>query len=419
MPNVLIVFSITLVLSAADAFVGSGGLFAVKSRIIALFLIAVALVVVAVYHQKKMPREFSHAFGNAGYILIYFALFTVLRLSGAFAPTAYWGEGAKYIIMPIYFFAVFGLTFLLFCFSGARQLFPTIAKISLIVLFLSVWVDVNIPGTFSAHMNRPAGFAIDPNMSARLMVMLTALSVNWQRARAVDFVLLFIGGVGVSLTLSRSGSLGFLTLFMAYLGYHSMLSVRFFRRAALSLSLILPLLAFGVYVFYVSMNATSEGAAWLQQDRVQWFFAYFSGDFQTIGDDSRVHTFQFYVDLVNQNWLWGKGLGFSRDFNYYSNPHNEFLIVWLENGALGFVAAVGIFCLYIFHFTKYADVRGFVVLALLFQDWIFQHNVFENKPLVIIMAVLPLLALDVKKTSATRLSKAELRAEPLVRVSTV
>jgi hypothetical protein len=155
-----------------------------------------------------------------------FSLVAIIALLLSILPTAYWGEGGKWIALVPYGVLVSVLSLPIGVNHSVMKALPGIILCSLLLLAGSIWYDQLHPGTFAAVNNRAAGFPGNANYAALVANILCASALNFgdkqgfqERSHGVlyDVLILLSTFSVVTMTMSRSGLVNFCGLFSLYL----------------------------------------------------------------------------------------------------------------------------------------------------------------------------------------------------------
>ena len=92
--------------------------------------------------------------------------------------------------------------------------------VSFAIVVLSIIVDVVAPGTFSSLESRAAGWSINPNRGAYLVLLLATTLLNYDRLDLRSLVVLGVTAEAIFLTLSRGGGLVYVLFAAGYVTFH-------------------------------------------------------------------------------------------------------------------------------------------------------------------------------------------------------
>ena len=92
--------------------------------------------------------------------------------------------------------------------------------IAFAIVVLSIIVDVIAPGTFSVLESRAAGWSINPNRGAFLVLFLATTLLNYDRLDLRSLVVLGVTAEAIFLTLSRGGGLVYVVFAAGYVTFH-------------------------------------------------------------------------------------------------------------------------------------------------------------------------------------------------------
>lgn len=103
--------------------------------------------------------------------------------------------------------------------AGVRRRWRFFLWAALLFYCCTVFLDVLRPATFTLLTYRAAGLAVDPNIGAFMILILAAPLLSCRRFSWGSIGVLYVAGLAVFLTLSRSGLSGYAILFAAYLAW--------------------------------------------------------------------------------------------------------------------------------------------------------------------------------------------------------
>ncbi|MEZ5300133.1 MAG: O-antigen ligase family protein [Verrucomicrobiales bacterium] len=209
---------------------------------------------------------------------------------------------------------------------------PLVVAAALSVL---VCVGVNLAefaghGQFSIVGGRAAGFWQDPNNTAMAITFMAAAFCTCSRKYWWNIAILGIAGVGVAVTLSRSGMLVFALTAAAF----AALNLRqHFGKLALTAAIAVPLALGGIGI--MAATATSQRDSNVQR-RLN---AIFGGDVDKMGSSERMKDLMDGVDALTKHPIAGMGMGAG---TIYRQPHNQIVSVWLDLGIFGAILYGGV-----------------------------------------------------------------------------
>ena len=103
--------------------------------------------------------------------------------------------------------------------SGVRRRWRLFLRAALLFYCCTVFIDVLWPATFTLLAYRAAGLAIDPNVGAFMVLILATPLLSYRRISWGSIGVLYVAGLAVFMTLSRSGLSGYAVLFAAYFAW--------------------------------------------------------------------------------------------------------------------------------------------------------------------------------------------------------
>ena len=352
-----------------------------RLRFAPAYLLLASLGLMAIPICNLAPVQIRRVFKECWGAILAFGLIAGIALVGSALPKANLADGWKYVFYPTVDFLVFLLALPLASIFASQSNWRAACGMALCALVMSILVDVRYPGTFSFLETRAAGFGVNPNIGAALVVLLLVGVLDWKRptlsVMACGWCL--VAFLGVFMTLSRSGIL--------VLGIVGMLYVRLcLRQNGMGTVVVLCGLAFSIggYVT-ISSDAAKRILPMLEGSHSRTNF--FSGEFDAmdVREDTRVYLVYDYLKMVEERPLlgWGTGLNYSMD----AGSHNMFLARWVENGIPG----LGAYLLLIFMLyrigRKFQSWECIAVAAFLAAESFFSHNLLEDKSLLLVMSI--------------------------------
>ncbi|MGI9492334.1 MAG: O-antigen ligase family protein [Geminicoccaceae bacterium] len=271
------------------------------------------------------------------HVILPYLVLVLAGLAGAVLPgVAMASDSAtKSIFILVYRFLVFAGAMsmaLLLRQQGARWVLLS----ALAVLIYSIFWDLNDPTFESQVADRASGFPGNPNNSALVVVMLTAMAVRYDRVYVADLLVLFAAGVAVFLTLSRGGLFNygiFLVVYLYFIGQGNRLRQM----------LVLPLVAavtLPIAVF--SVSHLIQSSEMFEGDNAQRRLETFSFNSRSEGvydsDNIRLNLIPQYFALIDDSPIFGHGTGFSRSMTF--RPHNMYLEFWVNNGIISLLSYI-------------------------------------------------------------------------------
>ncbi|WP_297858416.1 O-antigen ligase [Meiothermus sp.] len=206
-----------------------------------------------------------------------------------------------------------------------------------------------------------------------ILVIVLAAYALLQRRRRVYYALLL--AAALTLIYFDSSRTGALLLFLAFV--FSALIILFERRhrllaGVISIVIILAILGLLCSIFY---NNEEQVRQILPQRVVQTFEAILMGNYEE-ADHTRYEMLQVAQGQIQQNPLWGTGIGNTR-VNTNEGPivvHNAYLQVWADLGIMGLIAYTGLvigWFIWVPSFFRHVRQRGDPVERGLYYNAVF------------------------------------------------
>ncbi len=344
--------------------------------------------------------EVARVFREAQLVFFGFFLLATIALAGSLLPDACFDEGGKYISYPSIFAILFTLALTsspLFVGDVAWRLAIAAALAALVA---SIAVDAVSPGTFSMVPNRAAGFGINPNTGGALVALMTLGILNWKHPgfSAAAIVTMAVSGVGVFLTLSRSGMLTWGAI-NAYYVYRSM-KVRGASTWLVTGGAAFMLLGYAATASKWARDAIPMLGA--SHQRIETFLGGGGGGGMDHADDSRIElAYEFMLMAMESPWVgFGTGLMYSIE---EGGAHNMYLSKWVENGIGAMLILVGMIYATYRVGRRHGDPACIAMAGFVFIQGFFSHNLMEDKAILMMWAF--------------QLGRAALTAIPVARTS--
>ena len=377
--------AVTIFFAYIDFHLTETGVLSPASTYIFLWALAAwaAIVAAQCLASPLMAREMIALYAN--HVAVLGALLAIVACSCLFAlmSTAYWNDGAMYLLYPPYDAIVVVLSMLLAVHGVHRRAFRVYLLGAFVVFVGSVLYDALYPGTFSLVPDRAAGFAENPNTAAFILVLLCVSIIDLDRFRVADCAAWALTAVGVFLTLSRGGAI----LFLVGFGYYAYKTVR--MNAARPAHLLkggaaLAAMVAAVVVSGVFLVQRADMFALSFQPRL----AMLDGESELVTqDDDRIEALKKAVDLVKQSPVIGYGTGYSYSLVDVT-PHNMYLQQWINNGLPGLVAYLFLLGASARTFWKRRYTRGVLFVALVAINGWFSHNILEERAFLGLLGIL-------------------------------
>ena len=382
-----------LFLCAADIYLSKQGLLPLRPTLLCVLLM-LPLVAAATLRDLLCERPLACAitvFRRNALILIFFVLLVMTSLLLSLHPTSYWRENARWIFLYLYDFAIVLLAMLLPLNRTVQKAFPWFAFAGLAALLASLVFDLLYPGTFSTVISRAAGFPENSNMAALTLVMLASAALRYgaRGARLGDISVLSLTGLGVFVTLSRSGILVYFVLLSAYV-YFAFVARGSGLKSAFTFICTAVIL---VLIFLVSIPLIVEESEMFSLYTAKARIAAFSGKRSIIdaSGTSRLSAADEAFRLINKSPIIGHGTGFSRRMDEL--PHNMYLQQWVNNGLIGLFAYVGLLLISFWIFTRRKFAPGQTFIAIIMLASIFSHTILDQRPFLLLFGCFMTLSL--------------------------
>lgn len=323
-------------------------------------------------------------------LFIPFWLMTLAGLIWSFHPEAYWGDGGRFIFLPLYDLLALLMGVMLAAIPSLVRHYRQIFIVSFSGLIATILFDIFFTGGFSTLTSRAAGFAENPNASAILLIALAICSIDWRRPDFLNSIVWFAAGIGVFATLSRSGlalyilALGAYVLFTAASRFKAFLGFSFFT--ALTVATL-----FLSWSYIASLFGSIEMfSIYSTQQRIENLNAIARGEFGSLSADTRVWLLGQYMNLISEAPVLGYGTGFS--YSQQIGPHNIYQNQWVNNGIVGLILLLAFLLLSFWHFLIHRDMRGLAFVGAFSIGGFSSHNLLDTLPLLVIFGFLGTLA---------------------------
>ena len=374
-----------LFLSVADNSLSKSGTLPLPPTIAALIFLGSIIGVVLFLEllRGEKSTQIGLILRSNGPVIIPFGFLAFISLAQALHPTAYWGDGRKWIYLQTYDFCIFMAAMLLPTAEAIRKRFRFYVIVGLLTILGSIWYEVQNPGTFSSVPSRAAGFPGNSNWGALAIVMICSVSLSYRegKTRSLDLVILAITGLGLYFTLSRSGTLNFVLL-MGFFAVCAVLTGKDRARSALFIGGAFTLLVtfFLVVVPLASQSSELMGGGSKAQNRL---LALADGDVEDDGSAAdRMEAARETIDRIDESPVFGHGTGFNRTMR--QTPHNLYLKLWVDSGVIGLLTWLTLLCSAFWMFTarRYRPGQALVLVTLF--GGLFSHNILEQRTFLIL-----------------------------------
>ena len=186
--------------------------------------------------------------------------------------------------------------------------------------------------TFSRIVGRMSGFHVDPNHSPIVICLMLGILFTLNRRYWWNMLLVFIGAVGVALTMSRSGMAVFAVMTVIYMLLH----FKEHMAGMITFAVVgVPLLVIGISI--MGASSTRQGLI-KNEDTSSRMEAIYSLDFEKIKSPERAKDLTDGWEAVTLRPVTGHGTGAGSS---HWQPHNQFVSQWIDLGLPGLLHFVG------------------------------------------------------------------------------
>lgn len=254
--------------------------------------------------------------------------------------------------------------------------------------------ELFVPMTFSKLSGRSAGLYGDPNLTAEALVLGMIVSVTilpvWSRGLFVLAV-----GVGVCLTLSRSGILGWIIASGALMLLRQVRMKELLATGTAGVGLVAMLLLFRGDEFLTTLQRSGT----INRDvleRLDWFM-----DPTGVSDNSswarKLLVKQAWEKIAERPWI-GSGTGTSREV-VYEGTHNQYLAHMQDHGLLG--AAIVPLLMVAVAWWAQGAVKPLAMIfgAVVMWQCFFTHNMLDHPPRLLLFALMAAMAWASRSTA--------------------
>jgi O-antigen ligase len=230
--------------------------------------------------------------------------------------------------------------------------------------------------------DRAAGFGMNPNITAFVLVLLCAAILDFRVCRPTDGLVLVVTGIGVFLTLSRGGAILFLFEFVCYGAWVMWLNVhrhpmRALRSAGALGALVLVLVIVGALLVD---RADMFTLSYQRLDMIS------GNSGALVDDDGRLEAAEVAWQHVMESPVIGYGTGYS--YSLPLEPHNMYLQQWLNNGFPGLLAYLWLLGAAGRTFWKRRYPRGVIFIGVVAINGLFSHNILEERAFLCLLGIL-------------------------------
>ena len=369
--------SISLLAIQTDVFIGRKELIRVDS--LALFLCVIAPL--TIYAWNLSLRRRVSVLSRSWQPVLLFFLIGMLAIVRGFSSTANLADGGKFILFPLLDAFVFVSGVQLAMIYPTSGFFRRSMFLGLMVLFASLMTDCIAPGTFSDEPSRAAGFGVNPNIGAALMVCIMIAVLRWDKPRLMPYpcAVLLCGFVGVFVTFSRAG----LVCYVAATAYYVWVSM---RRKGTGAAVILLSASIAIVTFIPNVSDVARERFAIFGYASSRHLAFF-GDIGAIshGDD-RMGLALASLSLIAERPILGWGTGYN--YTLEKGSHNLYLARWVDNGILGVLLYIA-FLGSLGHLARVRkDKRLTAIFMFVSLYGLFSHNLLENRGVFLVVGLI-------------------------------
>lgn len=373
---------VTFFATKADVFLFRRGVLPVQPS--TLFVLVSAPLVYFVAVALTVRDRWWRYFLRCQPMIVGFLLIVVVGLIGVFPRSVGGDVDYRATFLPVLDFYVFVVGILVAIILVDRQRLWGIGVFLIFAITISaILIDTFLPGTFSISESQAAGFGENPNVGALIVLMSMIPLLDWSGARVPgkDAVILLGAMVGILATFSRAGIMLYLLTVTLYLvrirGVASARVLFAIVLAALCVTAVLvirPEVTLDEYIPVIRAQLPRHSMllgnpeAWIDSSAME-----------------RLEAIELSVALIAEAPLLGHGSGYI--FTMNPGPHNMYVARWIDNGVFGFVAYVGflVTILLVNRVTKNREGEVLTLVVIIFG--VFSHNVLEERPLLLLLAI--------------------------------
>ncbi|MDO6462227.1 O-antigen ligase family protein [Granulosicoccaceae sp. 1_MG-2023] len=343
--------------------------------------------------HHALNRALTNINHAAGPVVMYI-LFCTTFVAWGLHPTANLQGGAAYVYLSLYNLMFFGLAFLAFSDEAILKHRKLLLFVPFLVMVVSIWVEIKWPLLFTdEEFGRKSGFASQPNAAAFFIVIFMLMLLDFKRPKITDMIIYGVGAIGVFATFSRGGYL--LTIIVGVLmATKIILSGK--TKPMLTLAAGVVMLYAFFYLAVTELHYLEKGGAYQRLELM------LSGDFEEIVEgestEDRKDLFDKHLALALESPVLGHGTGYTYTGLEGGGPHNVYLQIWCNQGLLGVLMVIGLLFAMVRHFWRYRDVKGLVFVCLLIVEGFLNHNIYDQRPVILLMAAFTAYIVSSKAT---------------------
>ncbi|MCB1755469.1 MAG: O-antigen ligase family protein [Gammaproteobacteria bacterium] len=374
-----------------DLFLLSNGYLGIPPTKILLAVASAYFILVLLEPGNITLNRTANNIAKAGWPLALYVLFCGIFVAWGLHPTANVRGGGAFIYLSLYNLFLFAIGFTAFSDKAILARWRWLVFMPFLVLVISIWVEIKFPLLFTdQEFGRKSGFAGNPNAAAFFMVIMMLMMLDITRPKLLDMIIFGIGAIGVFATFSRGGYL--LTIVLGTAIALRVLSSRNFKSIATLIIGIVLLYGF-FFLAVTELHNLEKGGAFQRLDLM------LSGDVEEIAEgestEDRKMLLRDHINLALESPFWGHGTGFTYTGQESGGPHNVYVQIWCNQGVPGVVFTLAMLFVFFTHFLRYRDYKGMVFIILLLLEGFLNHNIYDQRPVILLMAAF--LAYSVSK----------------------
>ncbi len=374
-------------LTRADGYLNLKGYLPVpRSVLVAVLSMPLVFYSWAFHHSKRDGEPgIIQVLYAARSIFVPFLLLIAWVLISTLMFHANWDQHGYFITLFVNDLFVFVLSLIIATPVAISRHWRLIVRFALFCMVASILIDLVRPGTFSPLTSRGAGFAVNANMGAFFTAILLAGSLEYGKFQR-NLLYLIPGGLAILATLSRGGAVLFALILVVLTicigrknNFMDLKMKAVWKSVAVAVCLIVA-----IYVaFQYGKDRSDFVGSLLSNNRV---FQFAAGTLSGSRGEPRLKLLHEYFYLIGEKPLTGWGAGFSG--TRALGPHNEYLLMWVNHGLVGLVVYLWFVAGTLLYFLSRRLLEGFVVAIAFAVEGLFSHTLFEQQPLIVLLALL-------------------------------
>ncbi len=367
------------------------------------------------------PRDFTLIFAGLSLVLVWFnrpslspaALFLltipVLRFTDAAALKRYINvlDGDPNIAVMTLGSILLVTTVALLVLCTAHG--PLIVKRAAIVVILlgtgSILYEAAGYAEYSQIPGRPAGFITQPNEAIIMVILMLGIVLTFNEGFWSSALIIAIAGIGVGVTLSRSGMLVFALMVMAFIAANLRKN---FTKLVIIVAATIPAVLAGFALLTQMASSRNFGTDKNAMDRVEAITGMFGGHTDKMESDERMKDLRDGWEAVGSAPVFGHGTGCASS---RWQPHNQWVAIWLDIG-VGGVVLYGCTLLFLTALCIKSG-RGFFALLPLWAFSVFSQNLVETAGYWLCAGVVALVTTRMRFRLALRSQPAATLPQPV------